>query len=174
MRDRRVNPSDKGPSADGSTPESAPQSGLKAGPASTTGGRKLSGPGPESVRKKKKILVVDDSFISIETQQGTLDAYDVVIARNGREGIRQAIVEKPDLILMDVVMPAMDGFQACRWLRAFDATKTVPIIIMTTRSDATSVKIGFANGCNDYIFKPFKAEELLAKVRRLLGEEEGR
>lgn len=170
MADRRSNPSDKGAPADGLGPESTPASAGSRDPAPSAGSRSAAQSGPGSLRKRKKVLVVDDSFVSLETQQGTLDAYDVVVARNGREGIRQAILEKPDLILMDVVMPAMDGFQACRWLRAFDATKNVPIIIMTTRSDATSVKIGFANGCNDYIFKPFKAEDLLAKVRRFLGD----
>ncbi|MCC6553262.1 MAG: response regulator [Polyangiaceae bacterium] len=169
MRDRRVHPSPHGFPPD-SGQESAPLSGLKGPTSSGATGRKPGKPAPEPPRKKK-ILVVDDSFASIEAQQGTLDEYEVVIARNGREGIRQAIVEKPDLILMDVVMPTMDGFQACRWLRAFEATKNVPIIIMTTRSDATSVKIGFANGCTDYIFKPFQGSDLLAKVRRHLGSE---
>ena len=163
MRDRRSNPSQSG-QPDGSGPDSAPVSGLKA-PAPS----RKPGDAPAPARRKK-ILVVNDSFASLEAQQGTLDEYEVVIARNGREGIRQAIVEKPDLILMDVVMPTMDGFQACRWLRAFEATKGVPIIIMTTRSDATSVKIGFANGCTDYIFKPFSGTDLLAKVRRHLGD----
>lgn len=169
MRDPRVNPSQSGVQADGSGPDSASSSALKGPPSNRGPSRKPAGGGPEPARRKK-ILVVDDSFASLEAQQGTLDEYEVVIARNGREGIRQAIVEKPDLILMDVVMPTMDGFQACRWLRAFEATKGVPIIIMTTRSDATSVKIGFANGCTDYIFKPFSGPDLLVKVRRHLGE----
>ncbi|WP_082362167.1 response regulator [Chondromyces crocatus] len=149
-----------------------PESGLKSGPVSSTGSRSGvdSGREPTSTRSKKKILVVDDSFTSLSTQQGTLADYDVVLARNGREGIRQAITERPDLILMDVNMPGMDGFQACRWLRAFEATKTVPIIIMTTRSDPQSVKVAYANGCNGYLVKPFKEEELLTSVRKLLGE----
>ncbi|EYF02189.1 response regulator [Chondromyces apiculatus] len=127
---------------------------------------------PAVTTTKKKILVVDDSFSSLSTQQGTLSAYDVVLARNGREGIRQAITERPDLILMDVNMPGMDGFQACRWLRAFEATKAVPIIIMTTRADPQSVKVAYANGCNGYLVKPFKEEELLTTVRKLLSESE--
>lgn len=122
--------------------------------------------------RKKKILVVDDSMTSLLSQQLTLgvDSYDILIARNGKEAIAKAVAERPDLILMDVVMPAMDGFQACRWLRAFDATKTVPIIMMTTRSDQTSMKIGYANGCTDYLVKPIDSETLLKKVRTHLGE----
>jgi PleD family two-component response regulator len=170
MRNRRVNPQ-SGSQDDPSNPESVRLSGQKGPPSSSRAGtRKPRGAAADAAPRKKKILVVDDSFASLEAQQGTLDGYEVVLARNGREGIRQAIVEKPDLILMDVVMPTMDGFQACRWLRAFEATKNVPIIIMTTRSDATSVKIGFANGCTDYIFKPFNGGDLLAKVRRLIGQ----
>jgi DNA-binding response OmpR family regulator len=122
--------------------------------------------------KKKKILVVDDSLTALLSQQLTLgeETYDIVIARNGKEAIAKAVAERPDLILMDVVMPAMDGFQACRWLRAFDATKAVPIIMMTTRSDQTSIKVGFANGCTDYLIKPFDSDTLLKKVRIHLGE----
>jgi CheY-like chemotaxis protein len=165
MRDGRVNSPQKGSPLGG---DAEPESGLKAGPAASAGGRTSEGSGEADARKK--ILVVDDSFTSLMMNQGALEAYRVVLARNGREGIRQAIVEKPDLILMDVNMPGMDGFQACRWLRAFEGTKNVPIIIMTTRNDPASVKVAFANGCNGYLIKPFKDEELLAVVRKHLGE----
>ena len=152
--------------------DAEPESGLTSGPVSSTGSRAPadSARGASTSAAKKKILVVDDSFTSLMTQQGTLAAYNVVLARNGREGIRQAITERPDLILMDVNMPGMDGFQACRWLRAFEATKTVPIIFMTSRNDPQSVKVAFANGCNGYLIKPFKEEDLLAVVRKHLGE----
>lgn len=152
--------------------DAEPESGLKSGPISSTGSRRPMDSGRDSVpgENKKKILVVDDSFTSLMTQQGTLGAYHVVLARNGREGIRQAITERPDLILMDVNMPGMDGFQACRWLRAFEATRTTPIIFMTTRNDPQSVKVAFANGCNGYLIKPFKEDDLLNVVRKHLGE----
>jgi DNA-binding response OmpR family regulator len=160
MGDRRVDSSRK------SSPGANPAADLapKSGPTAPKGA------GEE--RRKKKILVVDDSITSLMTQELTLgaDAYDIVLARNGREAIAKAVAERPDLILMDVVMPAMDGFQACRWLRKFDATKTTPIIMMTTRSDHASIKIGFANGCTDYIIKPFESDTLLKKVRTHLGE----
>lgn len=160
MGDRRVDSSRKGSSVANTAADPAP----KSGPIAPTG------TGEE--RRKKKILVVDDSVTSLMTQELTLgsEAYDIVLAKNGREAIAKAIAERPDLILMDVVMPAMDGFQACRWLRKFDATKTVPIIMMTTRSDHASIKIGFANGCTDYLIKPFEADTLRKKVRTHLGE----
>ena len=161
MADRRVDSSRKSSPETASASDSAPRS-------------RPSAPGNQAAEgaRKKKILVVDDSLTSLLSQQLALgaDDYDIVIARNGKEAIAKAIAERPDLILMDVVMPAMDGFQACRWLRAFDATKTVPIIMMTTRSDQTSIKIGFANGCTDYLIKPFDGDLLLMKVRTHLGE----
>lgn len=161
MTDRRVDSSRKSSPETASASDSAPRSRPTA-PGNQAG----------EAAKKKKILVVDDSLTSLLSQQLTLgvDDYDIVIARNGKEAIAKAVAERPDLILMDVVMPAMDGFQACRWLRAFDATKTVPIIMMTTRSDQTSIKIGFANGCTDYLIKPFDSDTLLTKVRTHLGE----
>jgi CheY-like chemotaxis protein len=162
MRNGRSNFSQKSSSLGGDV---EPESGIK-GPAASKGSRE----GGQTVADKKKILVVDDSFTSLMMNQGALGDYNVVLARNGREGIRQAVTEKPDLILMDVNMPGMDGFQACRWLRAFEATKTVPIIIMTTRNDPQSVKVAFANGCNGYLVKPFKEEDLLSAVRKHLGE----
>ena len=161
MADRRVDPSRKSSPEIGSVPDSSPRSRPVA----------PSAPGVETNRKKK-ILVVDDSLTSLLSQQLTLggDTYDIVMARNGKEAIAKAVAERPDLILMDVVMPAMDGFQALRWLRAFDVTKTVPIIMMTTRSDQTSMKVGFANGCTDYLVKPFDGDTLLKKVRIHLGQ----
>lgn len=175
MRDGRVNPQKSSPGGG----DAAPESGLKAGPASSTGSRQEGGQaatagsrqeGGQTAPGKKKILIVDDSFTSLMMNQGALADYTVVLARNGREGIRQAVTERPDLILMDVNMPGMDGFQACRWLRAFEATRTVPIIIMTTRNDPQSVKVAFANGCNGYLIKPYKEDELLTVVRKHLGE----
>jgi CheY-like chemotaxis protein len=165
MREGRVNSPQKGATPSG---DAEPESGLTPGADTGPGSRKSQEGGKTEGRKK--ILVVDDSFTSLMMNQGALEAYQVVLARNGREGIRQAIVERPDLILMDVNMPGMDGFQACRWLRAFEGTKNVPIIIMTTRNDPASVKVAFANGCNGYLIKPFKDDELLAVVRKHLGE----
>jgi DNA-binding response OmpR family regulator len=161
MGDRHVNSSRK--SSPGTEPAS--DTAPRSGPVAPKGGG-VSG------ARKKKILVVDDSMTSLLSQQLTLGehAYVIVMARNGKEAIAKAVAERPDLILMDVVMPAMDGFQALRWLRAFDATKTVPIIMMTTRGDQASIKIGFANGCTDYLVKPFEDSTLLRKVRTHLGE----
>jgi CheY-like chemotaxis protein len=117
-----------------------------------------------------KILVIDDSGTSqmIARQLlGTL-AVSIESAKDGIEGIEQAEKVKPDLILLDVVMPRMDGFETCRQLRAREATRQTPILMVTTRGEEANVEKGFANGCTDYICKPFNAVELLTKVKSYL------
>ncbi len=120
---------------------------------------------------RKKILVVDDSATAIMWQKMILrhGPYDVVTAQDGQAGVEAAIAERPDLILMDVVMPRMNGFEACRVLRANDATKQVPIIMVTTRSEMASLEEAFASGCTEYITKPIDRMELLAKVQAYVG-----
>ncbi len=121
---------------------------------------------------RKKILLVDDSatVLLLERMILSKSEYDVVTARDGQEGVEKALAEKPDLILMDVVMPRMDGFEACRKLREADDTKSIPVIMVTTRGELASVETGYASGCNDYVTKPINGLELLAKVRSCLGQ----
>jgi CheY-like chemotaxis protein len=116
---------------------------------------------------KKKILLVDDSSTALMLEQVMLggSAYQLVTARDGREALAKATEEQPDLILMDVMMPHMTGLEACRALRAREATRAIPVILVTTRGDGASVEEGFASGCNDYVTKPINGAELLAKLR---------
>ncbi len=119
---------------------------------------------------RKKILLVDDSATTLMMEQMVLRAqpYNIVTAKNGREAIERAAVEKPDLILLDVVMPEMNGFEACRRIRQHPVTKSTPIIMVTTRGEEQSVEIGYESGCSDYITKPINGAELLTKVRGYL------
>ena len=118
---------------------------------------------------RKKILLIDDSNTVLMMEKMMLAGpYDIVVAHNGEEGVAKAASEKPDLILLDVVMPKMDGIEACRMLRAQEATKSIPIIMVTTRSEADNVESSYRNGCNDYVNKPINNTELLAKVRGIL------
>jgi CheY-like chemotaxis protein len=121
---------------------------------------------------KKKILLVDDSSTALMIGQVLLSraAYQVVLARDGKEAVVKATSERPDLILMDVVMPNMTGIEACRVIRTEEATREIPIILVTTRGDGESVEAGFASGCNDYVTKPINGPELLGKLRDQLGE----
>jgi CheY-like chemotaxis protein len=121
---------------------------------------------------RKKILLVDDSSTVLLMEKMILSKseYDVVTARDGVEVVEKARCELPDLILMDVVMPRMDGFEAVRKLREDDATRSIPVIMVTTRGELASVENGYASGCSDYVTKPINGLELLTKVRSCLGQ----
>ena len=95
-------------------------------------------------------------------------AYDVITARDGEEGVEKAMRERPDLILMDVVLPRLDGFSAVRRLKAHDETREIPVIMLTSRGGTDTVGAAFA-GAEDCITKPIDAQDLVAKVRSQLG-----
>jgi CheY-like chemotaxis protein len=121
----------------------------------------------------KKILIVDDSKVAAMTQQlilRSLRGCEVITAEDGIKGVEKAVSQQPDLILMDVVMPRMNGFEACRLIRGHEATESIPIIMVTTRSESTHVDEGFASGCNDYIFKTIDTAQLLEKIEKLADD----
>ncbi|MBZ5508779.1 MAG: response regulator [Acidobacteriia bacterium] len=121
-----------------------------------------------------KILLVDDSSTTLLMEQMLFDRYtkyNLVTARDGQEAIQKALAEEPDLILMDVVMPKMDGFDACREMRKLEKLRRVPIILVTSRGEPANVEIGFASGCNDYLTKPINGRELLEMVNAYLEAE---
>ena len=117
----------------------------------------------------KIILVIDDSpterhiLVDLLTRNG----YQVVTAENGEEGIEKAKAELPDLILMDVVMPGLNGYQATRTLTRDDKTKHIPVIVCTSKNQETDKIWGLRQGAQDYLAKPINAEELLAKIAAL-------
>ena len=121
---------------------------------------------------KKKILLVDDSNTVLLMERMVIgeDKYQLLVARNGKEAVTRALAERPDLIFMDVLMPEMDGFEACKTLRERPETHQVPIIMVTTRGEPCNVQKGFEAGCSEYITKPFNSVELVAKLKNYLGE----
>ena len=120
---------------------------------------------------RKKILLVDDSNTILMMEKFILKngPYDLVTASNGEEAVAKAAEQIPDLILLDVIMPKMGGFDACKLIRGNEVTSAIPIIMVTTRGEAANVETGWANGCTDYVTKPINTMELLAKVRSILG-----
>ncbi len=123
--------------------------------------------------KRKKILVVDDSKVVQMTQRIILEKagiYDLVFANDGAEAIEQAVHEQPDLILLDVVMPRLNGIEALDELRNRDDTREIPVIMVTTRSEKENIQSAYETGCNDYVTKPVDTLELLDKINRILGE----
>ena len=120
---------------------------------------------------KKKILVVDDSRTALFMVTTILrkERYELVTASDGEQALEVAAAERPDLILMDVIMPRKTGFEACRELKRREDTKLIPVILVTTRGEGENVEAGFQSGCNDYVTKPINAQELLTKVRDHMG-----
>ena len=125
-----------------------------------------------STKRKKVLLLVDDSKTILLMERMILGggAYELITALDGEEAVEKARAEVPDLILMDVVMPRMNGFEACRRSRSGVATADIPVIMVTTRGEIESVEAGYESGCADYVIKPIDAQELLAKVQSYLGE----
>jgi DNA-binding response OmpR family regulator len=120
---------------------------------------------------EKKILLVDDSSTTLLMEEMLFREhtnYKLVLARNGEEAVQTAIAEKPSLILMDVIMPKMDGFAACREMRKHVSLKRVPIIMVTSRGESGNVEQGFESGCNDYVTKPINGAELIEIVNGYL------
>jgi twitching motility two-component system response regulator PilH len=117
----------------------------------------------------KKILVVDDSpterhfLVELLTKNG----YTVITAESGEEGIEKAKAELPDLVLMDVVMPGLNGYQATRTLTRDEATKNIPVIVCTSKGQETDKIWGLRQGALDYLVKPINSDELLSKIAAL-------
>ncbi|MEY2631554.1 MAG: hypothetical protein RIR00_208 [Pseudomonadota bacterium] len=117
----------------------------------------------------KKILVVDDSPTErfVTTDLLVKNGYQVLTAENGEEGIAKAKQEKPDLIIMDVVMPGLNGYQATRTLTRDDETKDIPVIVCTSKGQETDKIWGLRQGALDYLVKPLNGAELLQKIAAL-------
>ncbi len=120
-----------------------------------------------SESRPQTILIVDDRPANLELMATELEAhgYIAVVAQGGAEAIERAGFVKPDLILMDVLMPAMDGFETTRRLKASDATRDIPIIFMTALTDTAEKLAGFAAGAVDYVTKPLDGAEVLVRVQ---------
>ncbi len=117
----------------------------------------------------RKILVVDDSPTErqVLTEILTREGYQVITAQDGNEGIAKSQSEAPDLILMDVVMPGVNGYQATRMIMKNDATSRIPVIICSTKGQETDKIWGLRQGASAYLTKPINARQLLAKIASL-------
>jgi len=122
---------------------------------------------PYTAPRRPCLLLVDDTPANIDVLVGLLKAdYDLKVANRGAKALQIcATGERIDLILLDVMMPEMDGFEVCRTLRSAPATRDIPIIFLTARTEVDDIVQGFETGANDYLAKPFRAAELRARVR---------
>jgi CheY-like chemotaxis protein len=117
------------------------------------------------------ILYVEDNEdnMFIVHRRLTLAGFDVVIARNGAEGITMAADVKPDLIVMDLVLPVLDGLEATRRLKARPDTKAIPVVALTSHADAAHRELALAAGCDEFEEKPVNFPALVAKIQAVLA-----
>ncbi len=117
-----------------------------------------------------KILIAEDErdirdLIAFSLRYG---GFEVVEASNGQEAVERALAEKPELILMDVRMPKMTGYEACRQLKSMDEMKHIPVIFLSAKGQETEIQQGLDAGAEEYILKPFAPDELSSKVREVV------
>lgn len=118
----------------------------------------------------KKILIIDDYPDNVFILQDRLEheGFEVIKAYDGEMGIQKAISEKPDLILLDIMMPGVSGYEVCKTLSSREDTKLIPIILLTALTEADNLKDGLQAGAFDYIKKPFNKTELIARINSAL------
>lgn len=123
----------------------------------------------------RKVLIVEDhaDMRELLSWQIELMGFVPILAKHGKEGLEKAIAEKPELILMDIMMPGMDGWEAARAVRATPETKDIPILAATALFRDSDLKTCMEVGCNSYIVKPFTFLELQSKIRELIPHTNG-
>jgi CheY-like chemotaxis protein len=122
--------------------------------------------------RTRKILLVDDSSTSRMAARMLFahhESYELTSACDGKEGVEKAIAELPDLILMDIEMPRMNGIEACKLLKENAATKNIPVVLLTMRGEDSFVQQAYASGCSDFLTKPVNEQKLATVVKRHLG-----
>jgi DNA-binding response OmpR family regulator len=120
----------------------------------------------------KKILIVDDEVDLVETVRFPLEmeGYHVLVSYNGEDALNQARKENPDLILLDLMLPKLDGYKVCRLLKFDDRYKHIPILMLTAKTQEKDKTLGMETGANEYIMKPFEMDDLLKKVKAYLNK----
>ena len=120
--------------------------------------------------ERKKILLVDDEIQLADMVKMRLEAnnYDVITASGGIEGLEKAEKDDPDLILLDILMPGMDGYQTLEKLKENSETKSIPVIMLTAKGQADDLTRSVSLGAIDYVVKPFSPVKLLEKIKRAL------
>ncbi len=121
---------------------------------------------------KGKILVVDDEIYIVHILDFSLgmEGYEVLTALDGEQALEKARAEKPDLIVLDIMMPKLDGYETCKRLKAEDDTKAIPVILLSAKGRNVDQKVGFEVGADDYITKPFSPRKLVERINAILGQ----
>jgi len=121
----------------------------------------------------KRILIVDDEPDLVETLRFPLEmeGYQVLVADNGEMGLNLARKERPDLIILDLMLPKLDGYKVCRLLKFDERFKEIPVLMVTAKTQEKDRLLGKETGADEYITKPFDIEQLLEKVKAYLGRQ---
>ena len=121
---------------------------------------------------KGRILVVDDEIYIVHILDFSLgmEGYEVITALDGEQALEKARAEKPDLIVLDIMMPKLDGYETCKMLKAEGGTKDIPVILLSAKGRNVDQKIGFEVGADDYITKPFSPRKLVERINAILGQ----
>ena len=121
---------------------------------------------------KGRILVVDDEIYIVHILDFSLgmEGYEVLTALDGEQAVEKARAEKPDLIVLDIMMPKLDGYETCKRLKADPETKDVPVILLSAKGRNVDQKVGFEVGADDYITKPFSPRKLVERINAILGQ----
>ena len=121
--------------------------------------------------KAHKILVIDDdpTFVKLAATMLSANGYDVLTATEAPAGLEIAMKGSPDLIVLDVMMPIINGYNICRMMKSEEGHRDIPIILLTSRSAKEDLKIGHEVGADSYLFKPLNTDALLTKIQELLG-----
>ena len=120
--------------------------------------------------EKSRILLVDDepSIVKMVGKRLEIEGFDVLVAVDGQEGLSKAQTERPDLIILDLMLPKLNGYEICTMLKQDTRYQKIPIVLFTAKAQEKDEKLGMECGANAYVRKPFRAQELLEKVRSLL------
>jgi DNA-binding response OmpR family regulator len=118
-----------------------------------------------------RILVVDDEIYIVHILDFSLgmEGYEVITALDGEEALRKASETKPDLIVLDIMMPKMDGYETCKALKADEATKDIPVILLSAKGRNVDMQTGYDVGADEYITKPFSPRKLVDRINTMLG-----
>ena len=119
---------------------------------------------------QKRILICDDDPAILRVLQVNLEVegYIALLAHHGEEALEVAQAEKPDLIILDIMMPRLDGYQTCERLKASDDTKHIPVVFLSAKAQASDIEKGKGYGVDDYLTKPFDPDTLISTIERLL------
>ena len=120
---------------------------------------------------KHRILLVDDepSIVKMVGKRLEVEGFEVVIAMDGQEGLNKAQTVRPDLIVLDLMLPKLNGYEVCTMLKQDPRYQKIPIVLFTAKAQEKDEKIGMECGANAYVRKPFRAQELLDKIRSLIA-----